>query len=222
MSAALAMYPQTARHDGYFPQGRPRRAETHAQPSLRFSQDAEIFAEGEEAGCLYKVMSGVVRACKFSQDGRRHIDAFYVPGDVFGFELGAEHALSAEAVTECTLVPYRRRGLEEAAVYDEAAARQLYTYAMQALERARTHAQLLGRCNAGQKIAAFLMQISNGAASGVVELAMTRQDMADYLGLTIETVSRTLSQLEKDGVIALLAARRIGVRNMAALRGLCG
>ena len=186
-------------------------------PVMGFAQDAEIYAEGDEAGCFYKVVSGVVRTCKFQTDGRRHVDAFYMPGDVFGFEAGEIHALSAEAVNACTVAPLRRRALENEAAYDEATAMQLYQFAMQALARTRMHAQILGRGSAAQKLLAFLAVLARPGCD-VIELPMTRQDMADYLGLTIETVSRTLAQLEREGVISLLAARRIAVRNKQALR----
>ena len=189
--------------------------------ALHFTQDAEIYAEGDEAAYVYKVVSGMVRTCKFQNDGRRHIDAFHKPGDVLGFELGAEHALSAEAVIDCVVVPYRRRTLEARAVHDETMALQLYTCAMQSLEQTRLHAQLLGRASAVQKLAVFLLGLAV-ARSDAVELAMTRQDIADYLGLTIETVSRTLSHLERDGAIRLAAARRIELVDRAALRTLCG
>src|ERR1700744_2442494 len=74
--------------------------------------DHQIYAEGDEARCFYKVVSGLVRTCRFLNDGRRQIDAFYRVGDVFGFEAGGDHRLAAEAVTACTVVAHRRRGLE--------------------------------------------------------------------------------------------------------------
>lgn len=227
MSASIALrgdksfaIPQAARAWSLGVTGRPAEVPFSPAP-LHFAQDAEIYAEGDEASYVYKVVSGMVRTCKFQNDGRRHIDAFHKPGEVFGFELGAEHALSAEAVSGCMVVPYRRRTLEAQAGHDETAALQLYTYAMQSLERARQHAQLLGRGSAPQKLAVFLMELA-GTRCDEVELAMTRQDIADYLGLTIETVSRTLSHLERDGTIRIAAARRIELSDRAALRTLCG
>ncbi len=199
-----------------------RPAEVPFSPApLHFAQDAEIYAEGDEAAYMYKVVSGMVRTCKFQNDGRRHIDAFHKPDDIFGFELGAEHALSAEAVTDCMVVPCRRRTLESQAGQDEVMAMQLYTYAMQSLERTRQHAQLLGRGSAPQKLAVFLLGLVD-KHDDEVELAMTRQDIADYLGLTIETVSRTLSNLEREGAIRIAAARRIELTDRVVLRALCG
>jgi CRP/FNR family transcriptional regulator, nitrogen fixation regulation protein len=190
---------------------------------LHFAPDQEIYTEGAEAKSFYKIASGVVRTCKFLNDGRRQIDSFHVTGDLFGFEVGAEHRLAAEAVSDCTVIPYRRRGLEALAATDARLARQLFSHAMQCLERAQEHSLLLARRSAAQKLAAFLLQMADrrGAPEDeVVDLAMTRQDIADYLGLTIETVSRTLSQLERDAVIALPTARRIRLISRMALRSL--
>ncbi|VFU10079.1 Nitrogen fixation regulation protein FixK [Methylocella tundrae] len=186
-----------------------------------FLPDAEIYADGCDNVSFYKVVSGVVRTCKFRSDGRRQIDAFYLPGDMFGFETGAEHRLSAEAVSECAVASYRWRGLDAIASADDWTARQFLSYALQNLRRAQEHSLVLGRRSASQKVAAFLIDMADrGPAGQTIDLAMARQDMADYLGLTIETVSRTLSQLEREGLISLPSARRICITNRIALHRL--
>jgi CRP/FNR family nitrogen fixation transcriptional regulator len=188
-------------------------------PVLNFLQDRDIYGEGDDADVFFKVVSGVVRTCKFLSDGRRQIDSFHVAGDVFGLEAGKQHSLCAEAVCDCTVISYRRRGLEKLAAYDASVSHQLLSYAMRSLARAQEHTLLLGRRNAFEKVAAFLVEWAGHAAeSEVISLAMTRQDIADYLGLTMETVSRTLSHLERDGLIELPTARQILVKNPAALR----
>jgi CRP/FNR family nitrogen fixation transcriptional regulator len=188
-------------------------------PVLHLRAESEIYAEGDPAKSFYKVMHGVVRTCKLLSDGRRQIDAFYVVGDVFGLEIGTEHGLSAEAVSDCTLVPSRRYGLQMMKD-DSGVALQMLSHAMRCLERTRAHSLLLGRSTATQKLAVFLLEMAESQVTdNVIDLPMTRQDIADYLGLTIETVSRTLSQLERGGVISLLSARRVIVRNSAALNG---
>lgn len=190
-------------------------------PVLHFTADEEIYAEGDEALSFYKVVRGVARTCKFLGDGRRQIDAFHVAGDVFGFEAGLQHKLSAEAVSDCSVVSYRRHGFEQMVLNENGTAKELFSYAMHCLERARGHALLLGRGSALQKLAAFLLEMTQRKpADEMIELVMTRQDIADYLGLTIETVSRTFSQLERDGIIALTTSRRICLTNRAALRRL--
>ena len=188
---------------------------------LHFGADREIFTEGDGAETFYKVVSGTVRTCKFLNDGRRQIEAFHSAGEVFGFEMGDVHLLSAEAVTECNLVAYRRKGVEAAAMQDGVLARQLFSYAMHSVNDAQTHAFLLGRRAAAEKVAVFLLGwAGRSAATATIDLPMSRQDMADYLGLTIETVSRTLSQMEREGLIAIPNARQIRLLRREALEDL--
>ncbi|HWC64130.1 MAG TPA: helix-turn-helix domain-containing protein [Rhizomicrobium sp.] len=188
---------------------------------VRIAEGREIFAEGDETDVFYKVISGVVRVCKFLSDGRRQIEAFHVEGDIFGFELGDERLLSAEAVSDCTLVSYRRRSVESLAEKDEGVSRHLFQYAMQNLARAQGHSLLLGRRGAAEKVASFLLTwAEHSRDKQVAHLAMTRQDIADYLGLTIETVSRSLSQFERDGMIALTNIREVRLKNVEALEDL--
>jgi CRP/FNR family transcriptional regulator, nitrogen fixation regulation protein len=189
-----------------------------ALPAQHFGADSGIFAEGDEAATLYKVVRGMVRTCRFQAGGRRQIDAFYVAGDLFGFEAGPVHGVSAEAVSDCSVIAYRRRGLEMMARNHDGAALQLFTYAMRCLERARAHSLLLGRCSATQKLAGFLLEMTQSEPGDGIVLAMSRRDIADYLGLTIETVSRTLSRFEREGVIGFSGARQIRLKNSSGLK----
>lgn len=188
---------------------------------VHVGEGREIFAEGEDNDCFFRVISGVVRVCKFLSDGRRQIEAFHVAGEVFGFELGGEHILSAEAVSDCTLVSYRRRNVQIMAQKNHAVTQHLFEVAMQGLAQAQSHSLLLGRRGAMEKVATFLLTwAAHSTDRRSVHLAMTRQDIADYLGLTIETVSRSLSQLERDGIIALSSVREIRLKNIEALEDL--
>src|SRR5579859_1829214 len=188
--------------------------------ALSFDQDCEIYGEGEEALSYYKVVSGVVRTCKFLSDGRRQIDSFHVAGDVFGIETGGEHSLSAEAVSDCKIIAYR---LPADGTAFKAMSPQLVSQLLRNLSRAQNHAVLLCRRSAVEKVASFLLDWARQpSVGGMIALAMTRQDIGDYLGLTIETVSRTLSQLERDGVIELPSVRQIRVTNVEALNDLNG
>ena len=188
---------------------------------IHFVEGREIFAEGGNTESFYKVVSGVVRVCKFLSDGRRQIEAFHVAGEVFGFELGDERHMSAEAVSDCTLVSYRRHGVEQIAQRNEAVSHQLLQLAMHNLAQAQDHSMLLGRRGAAEKVAGFIIGWAKRCRTeGVVHLAMSRQDMADYLGLTIETVTRSLSQFERDGVIALPSTRQLKVLDADALEDL--
>jgi CRP/FNR family nitrogen fixation transcriptional regulator len=190
-------------------------------PVLHFVQGREIYAEGDEAISFFQLVRGVVRICSFLSDGRRRIDGFRAAGDIFGFELGSTHRLSAEAVCDCTLIAYRRRSMESLAAGNAALSRQLLAHAMHDMARAQDHALLLWRRSAAEKVAGFLLEWAEHAPDReTITLAMTRQDIADYLGLTIETISRTLSQLERDAVIELVTLRQLRIRNPAALRAL--
>ena len=196
-----------------------------AQPAMgsvqHFAQDREIFAQGDDADYFFKLVSGVIRTCKFLADGRRQIDAFYVAGDMFGFEPGEEHRLSAEAVTDCTMVAYRKTKADPFAGNDRRWSRELLDFAMRGMAQAQNHSLLLGRRSAMEKVAGFLLDWAQKSTDHrQISLAMTRQDIADYLGLTIETVSRTLSQLERDHVIALPSARQIKLHNQDQLEEL--
>ena len=186
------------------------------------AKDEEIFAEGDRAAYFYKVVSGAVRTFKLLSDGRRQIDAFHLPGDIFGMEAGDEHRFSAEALGGATIVAYRRCSLEALASRDQAFANQVIASMMRSLERAQDHMLLLGRKHALEKIATFLLVLSERLTEdGHVDLPMSRIDIADHLGLTIETVSRSLTQLERQGVIELPAHRRcIVLRDRAALQRL--
>jgi CRP/FNR family nitrogen fixation transcriptional regulator len=186
-----------------------------------FVQNQEIYGEGDDAEIFYRVVSGVVRTCKFLSDGRRQIDAFHIAGDVFGFEAGHEHALSAEAVCDCAVIAYRWRDIDKLLADGEALPHPLFAYAMQSLARAQEHSILLGCRNATEKLAVFLTDWATHSRDGeVITLEMTRQDIADYLGLTVETISRVLSVLEQDALIDRPSVRGIRLKDPARLRAL--
>jgi CRP/FNR family nitrogen fixation transcriptional regulator len=188
-------------------------------PLRHYRKDEEVFGEGTPARCYYKVVSGVVRTCKILSDGRRQIDAFHVAGDIFGIERGTEYRLTAEAVGEAMIASFWRCSLEEPADPDRGLAREVVATALLNLERAQEHMILLGRKSATEKVATFLLNMAKRIEGDSIELPMSRSDIADYLGLTVETVSRTLTQFERKGAIELSTARRtIRLRDEAALR----
>ncbi len=185
---------------------------------MSFGRNVEVFGEGDPAEYLYKVVSGAVRICKLMSDGRRQIGAFYLPGDMFGLETDEVHNFSAEAIDDSRILVVKRSAFLAEAARECAVVTELLTETMGHLQRAQIHMLLLGRKNAQERIAAFLLDMASRLSrTGEIELPMSRQDIADYLGLTIETVSRTLTQLERDGLIGIPASRRIVFRNRAAL-----
>jgi CRP/FNR family nitrogen fixation transcriptional regulator len=188
---------------------------------IHVSEGGEIAAQGEPADEFFRVLSGVVLVCKFLKDGRRLIESFHLPGECFGLESGSEYPFSAKAVSDCTLVSYRRRTIETLAQKDDGLSRQLLALASDSLAEARRHALLLARRGAAEKMAGFLLALwARLGRRRSFTLAMTRQDIGDYLGLTIETVSRTLSLLERQGVIALANFREVQLKNVDALEDL--
>jgi CRP-like cAMP-binding protein len=185
--------------------------------SITYNRNAEIYGEGEPAEYVYKVVSGAVRTYKVLNDGRRQINAFYLPGDVFGLELGDEHSWSAEAIVGSTIAMVKRHLVIKVSERDPGVSRQLWSMTAGELQAARDHALLLIK-SARERVVAFLLQMSRRlAGSNAVELPMGRQDIADYLGLTIETVSRTLTQLEEMQTIELPASRTVLLRDRSAL-----
>jgi CRP-like cAMP-binding protein len=188
--------------------------------AMTFERNAEIFGEGEDADYVYKVLSGSVRAYKVLSDGRRQVTAFYLPGDVFGIEQGAEHTHSAEAIDKASILLVRRTSLFNTAESNTEVARHLWSITAAELRRSQNHALLLIK-TAKERIAAFLLDMAERLeGKGFVELPMSRQDIADYLGLTIETVSRTLTLLSEGSTIQFLASRRIVLRNPSRLNEL--
>jgi CRP/FNR family nitrogen fixation transcriptional regulator len=187
---------------------------------MPFARNSEVFGENEPADYLYKLVSGSVRSYKVLVDGRRQIGAFYVPGDIFGLESGDAHTFSAEAVSDCKILVIKRSAVMNLAARDPEVARQMWAAIARELTRVQAHSLLLIK-TAQERVASFLLEMADRVpADGLVELPMSRQDIADYLGLTIETVSRTLTHLEKTAAIGVPSSRRILLRNRSALNRL--
>jgi CRP/FNR family nitrogen fixation transcriptional regulator len=186
-----------------------------------YRKDEEIYGEDEPAEYVYQVIRGAVRSYKLLCDGRRQIGAFHLPGDVFGLESGATHRLATEAILDTTLRLVKRRSLEQAAQSDVRVARDLWSITSGELLHAENHMLLLGRKTAMERVATFLLEMDRRIAkTGMIALPMCRRDIGDYLGLTLETVSRALSELQQQGVLGLSGARQIMLRNRERLSDL--
>ena len=184
---------------------------------MPFARNEEVYGEGEPAEFIYQVVSGAVRTYKVLNDGRRQICAFHLPGDIFGLEAGEDHSFSAEAVSQSTVLVIKRSTVTALAAKDAAVSRQLWNLTACELQRMQDHVMFLIK-NAQERVVSFLLQMAQRMpATNEIELPMSRQDIADYLGLTIETVSRTLTQLETRATIALPSSRRIVLRNRSLL-----
>ena len=187
---------------------------------VSYARNEEIFGEGEPADYVYQVVSGAARTYKVLNDGRRQISAFYLPGEVFGLGVGDLHNCSAEAIGKSTMLVIKRNALIALADTDHKIAHLLWTLTAQELRRVQEHMLLLIR-SAQERVACFLLEMADRMAEAdVIDLPMSRQDIADYLGLTIETISRTLTQLETAAAISVPTCRRIVLVNRKALKRL--
>lgn len=182
------------------------------------SRDEEVFGEGEDADYVYQVVSGAVRTYRILRDGRRQIDEFHFAGDYFGFEAGEVHRVTAEAMTDASVRMIRRGALSDLAARRGDAARAIFRLTAEGLQRSQDHVLMLGRRSAQERVVGLLLDIAERTHAGAeLDVPMTRQDMADYLGLTIETVSRTLTALQDEGLIALPSVRHLVLKDRRTL-----
>ncbi|WP_298883212.1 helix-turn-helix domain-containing protein [uncultured Bradyrhizobium sp.] len=170
-----------------------------------YRKGTEVYGEKEPAEYVYQIKSGAVRSYKLLSDGRRQIGAFHLAGDIFGLENGSEHRFTAEAIVDTTVRLVKRQSLELVAENDAVVARNLLSMTTNNLQHAEDHMLLLGRKTSLERVAAFLLEMDKRlTAAGVMALPMSRRDIADYLGLTLETVSRALSRLHELGIIGFI------------------
>lgn len=170
-----------------------------------YKKRSEIYGEKEPAEYVYQVKSGAVRSYKLLSDGRRQIGAFHLVGDIFGLENGGEHRFTAEAIVDTTVRLIKRQSLEIVAENDAMVARNLLSMTTSNLQHAEDHMLLLGRKTSLERVAAFLLEMDKRlTAAGIMALPMSRRDIADYLGLTLETVSRVLSRLHELGTLGFI------------------
>lgn len=185
---------------------------------MRFDRGAEIFGQGEATECVYKVIAGAVRSVRFSSEGRRQIIAFHLPGDIFGLDFAAQHGFAAEAVSDTEVLMVRRAAVDKAAAENGAAMQSLLTLAADQLHEAQEHAVILGLKGAAERVATFLFRMAERLKhADELDLPMSRADIADHLALTIETVSRAFTQMERECAIALPSARHVVLRDWRAL-----
>jgi CRP/FNR family transcriptional regulator len=182
-----------------------------------------LFDEAEPAEYVYNVTSGALKIYKLLPDGRRQITGFLFPGDFVGLVHNDVYAYSAEALTRTDLCRFPRHKLESLLTEIPQLERRLLGMASHELAAAQDQMMLLGRKSARERVVSFLLMLSDSGArrgrpADTASLPMTRTDIGDYLGLTIETVSRVLSQLKRHGLITLLDDKQVLLANLPALR----
>lgn len=193
---------------------------TRLSQRIRLASRAPLFSEGDRADASYNVSEGTVRLSKLLPDGRRQIVGFALPGDFIGVAPGNCYGFSADAIEPVMVCRLMREPFARFVENKPLMLQRMNDFARQELVLAQDHMVTLGRRSAEEKVAAFLVGWRNrlqriGRAAKTVYLPMSRQDIADYLGLTVETVSRTLTKLERDGVIVIVPG---GVRLMNTTR----
>jgi CRP/FNR family nitrogen fixation transcriptional regulator len=186
---------------------RPRAIHFHAA-------DSEIYAQGEQAGALYRIEFGAVRVYRLLSDGRRQVVAFHIAGETFGFEAWTVRSFFAETIVPTGLVAVD-------AEPDGRYSADLMALALRSMVRAQEHLLVIGRQSAVEKVAAFLVDLDERQGGcGLIDLPMTRTDMGDYLGMTIETASRSLSKLRDMGILRLKSTRCVEILRLEKLRQL--
>ena len=182
--------------------------------------DRQIHGQGDQADFCYRILSGCVRTVRLMEDGRRQIGEFLMAGDLLGFDALEVYDFAAEAVSDVVLRRFPRRMVDALAESNVALTRRLRDMTSISLRTAHARLVLLGRKTASERIASFLLEMAErlpGAHDHVLDLPMGRTDIADHLGLTIETVCRVLGHLRREGTIAIERSS-ITIRNDVALQ----
>lgn len=195
----------------------------HAGLTARFARNETIYAKGDEARYSYKVVEGAVRLSHIFADGRRQIVNFFLPDETFGIELDAEYTATAEAVGEVVALRCPRLCISQMTDGDPDISQKRLAMFSKSLAAAERHVAMLGHQSAKERVASFFLALEMQRRTSddhTVDLPLSRQDIADYLGLTIETTCRALSELKRQNIIATPSRRRIVIRDIEQLHAL--
>ena len=189
---------------------------------LHIPQNRTIFSQGEPVDHAYKIVSGVVRLCKHLPDGRRQIAQFLFPGEYFSFVTIGDHGFSAEAVVDVTLLSFPQKQVERLCQEHPNMRVRLFELLSRRVHDIQNHLTRVGRQTAKERVAAFLLLLLQrlGTDGTRIAVPMNRQDIADYLSLTMETVSRTLSLLKAARIVSVPDLHQLELRNIDALHAL--
>jgi len=190
---------------------------------LRFARNETVFSEGDDADYSYRVVRGAIRLCKHLADGRRQIADIVLPGDYCGFLYLERHRFTAEAASDVEVIAYPQRQVEAIAERMPSMRRRLTCFLSRRLMNMQDHLIMLGRQTAKERVIGFLVRLAESANAkdgSAVDLPVTRQDIADYLGLTIETVSRVLTSLKTARLITLPNLHQFTMPNLERCRDL--
>ncbi len=202
----------------------PTKPSIARQRTMTIRPGKHLFLEGDPADRIYEVASGVLRLTRIMEDGRRQVIAFGYPGDTVGFPSDGLYHTDCDALVPTTLVMHRRSDLETAKG-DPALHQRLLLAALREISAMQDHFMMLGRKSSIEKLASFLIVLTARVGNPLgdfeqVTLPMTRADIADFLGLTTETVSRTFTQLRKSNIIAIDHVNTVIILKPIALRAI--
>jgi CRP/FNR family nitrogen fixation transcriptional regulator len=213
--------------------GAPRIPATSRPPSVmeslgtlrKYRADEIVYGQDEATDYWYQLVGGAARKCTQMSDGRRQIVDFLLPGDLFGFHLGARHDCSVECVVpNTTVVRYQRPRMESLMESDPQLARRVREIAFNSMYRMQSRTILLGCGRALERVCGFLIEMADRPqieTDGTVALPMSRYDIADYLAIAVETVSRSLTTLRSKQLIAFFDTRHFRIVNRKALEAHC-
>lgn len=197
-------------------------ANASAAPRSPFAAGEQMFRQGDPVRLVYRVLKGAVISYRLLADGRRQVTGFHLPGDFVGLEAGVEHSTTAETLSTVHASAIERTELAERAATDSGLARALWQVTVRAFQRSEDHALILARQGANERVVAFLLDFAERLGHPeFIDLPMTRQDIADHVGLTIHTVSRTLSQLQSEGLIEARSTRHVRLLQRGRLEAIC-
>jgi CRP/FNR family transcriptional regulator, anaerobic regulatory protein len=195
-------------------------AATETAKEIRLHRGQTLFFDDDLAEAFFEIAAGTVRCCRLTSDGRRQIYRFAAAGDLLGLAGSETYGYSAEAVTDVVVKRHRLLGLDGAMAADGDLCRRVLRALRAELAATRAQMMLLGRMSAAEKLASFLLALAAPDPEACIELPMTRSDIADYLGLTIETVSRKLNELRAQGVIRLETPSRIRITDLGRIEAI--
>jgi CRP/FNR family transcriptional regulator, nitrogen fixation regulation protein len=192
----------------------------------RYETGDTVYGQEDRSDYWYQLVDGAARKCTLTSDGRRQIVDFLMPGDFFGFHAGSRHdGCSVESITsDTTMVRFQRQQMESLMESDPHFARRVREIAFASIDRMQSRTILLGRSRALERVSGFLIEMACRAqleTEGLVALPMSRYDIADYLAIAVETVSRSLTTLRSEQVIAFLDTRHFRIVNRGALEAQC-
>ena len=194
---------------------------TASGASKRYQAGETIFVEGYDTNTVYQIRSGTVRICILTPDGRRQISRFVTSGGVLGLIAQYSQDCLVEAVDEVEMLHCPRKLLNANVSIDEVLREEVQQIIVDELVASRKHILMLGRLTAAERAAGFLLGLANGVGrnskDGFIKVPMSRQDIADHLGLTIETVSRTINALKRNGLIEMPAPDQVRVTDLEGL-----